>query len=239
MGIRPRILVSLHDVWPGNFALADRELQWLRERGASAPAILAVPCYHGKRPLEEEPAFTEWLRGQEKSGAAIFAHGYRHLRAENLGESTRRSPWGNWRNRAAKDEGEFAGLPPQESGVLLNQAFSHFKKAGLNPVGWAFPAWMGRIPAGFSLPESCRFVDARFSVTDWGLKNVQWAPALTFGQSSGKRFAYGGRLWRQYLLRTGLARIALHPGDLGHENVRLNVEELLAKGNAVAYADAF
>ena len=242
MSSASRILISLHDVWPGNYAQVDSELQWLREKGAFCPALFVVPCYRGQRPIEEEPAFLEWVSGQAAAGSEIFAHGYRHWRSEAAGEAMRRGLGGRWMNRLARDEGEFAGLGAEDSSRLMENSFLHFRKAGIEPSGWAFPAWMGRLPPLFRLPASCRFLDGRFFVSEWrgGARGPgKWAPALTFGRSGQEPFAYGGWIWRQYLLQSGRLRIALHPGDLGHESVRSQVESLLGRGKAVSYASVF
>ena len=244
----PRILVSIHDVWPGNFAQVDRELEWLRHRSVMASALMVVPCYHGKRPIEEEPAFLEWIKGQMGSGIEIFGHGYRHLRSESFGEPVKRAWWGSGINRTMQNEAEFAGLSPKEADVLIHKSLGHFRKAGLLINGWVFPTWWGRIPRNISWPATCRFFDSRFVVTNLPQNQNHWAPALTFGvlpkepkggfASGGQQnppFAYGGKFWQHYLMRAGLIRIALHPGDLDQTKVQEQVEFLLQKGKAVSY----
>jgi hypothetical protein len=235
-----RLLVSLHDVHPGNLEQALRDLDRLRERGVASPALFVVPFYHGRRPIHEEPAFLERLREREARGAEIFMHGYRHLRSEALGEAARRGLFGKWINGRVGNEGEFAGLDAEQAGELLRKGFDLFARCSLAPAGFALPAWLGKIPRAFPWPESCRFLDARFFIWDLRTGKRLWAPALTFGRNrAGEPFAYGGALWPAYWRRSGLARVALHPGDLEHALVRSAVEAALAGGNTAKYGEVF
>ena len=71
------LLVSIHDVTP---ALDERvRTLWAmcRERGVT-PALLVVPNWHGEWPLEQSPAFVQWVRECAADGADVLLHGERH-----------------------------------------------------------------------------------------------------------------------------------------------------------------
>jgi len=230
----------MHDVWPGNFSRVDRELQWLRERGAMNTALFVVPCYHGTRPIEEEPAFLEWIRLQQNMGCEIFAHGFRHVCGERRGETVRRNAYGRWLNRGLNGEGEFAGLAEADQNKLMERAALHFRKALLEPVGWAFPAWFGSAPpTGFG--SALRFIDGRFFVRDGLSLRKLWIPALTFGRvkDSERRFLYGGEFGSMLLNLHATIRISLHPGDLESRAVNHRVDAWLRRGTGVSYSALF
>ena len=231
------VLVSIHDVWPGNQAGVERDLEWLRARGVSSAALMVVPFYHGKRSLDQESAFQSWLKEKQNQGAEIFMHGYRHRTPESLGENAQRTWAGRWLNSVVRNEAEFAGLAAEQSKYLLGNALQIFSLSGIVPVGFTVPTWWGEIPAGFKWPEACRFFDGRFHV--WGrVKGKRlWAPALTFGRNeNGKADIYGGGLWQAYLRQSSLMRIALHPGDLAFSNIQRAVTATLENREVVAYA---
>ncbi len=228
----------MHDIWPGNLDQVDRDLGWLRERGVTSPALFVVPLYHGQRPIDKEPAFLDWLRERKTKGAEIFMHGFRHLRPESLGEPVKRSRFGKWINGRVRNEGEFAGLEEEVARVLFQKGFEIFAKSSLEPTGFAMPTWWGRISRNFSWPPFCRFFDGRFYVGDRITGLYLWAPALTFGSNAVcKPFVYGGAIWVAYLHRTQVVRIAVHPGDLEHEDVRQTAEKILAGRKAASYSE--
>ncbi len=237
---RNGLVVALHDVWPGNFVQIDRDLQWLRAEGAWVSALLVVPYYHGQIRLSAAPAFLEWLRSQREQGVLILAHGYRHVRAELCGESMARSLFGRWINGRVQNEGEFTGLSASDTSDLLRRSLDLFAQAKIEPDGFAFPTWMGRLPPGFGWPASCRFFEGRLQLRELQGNRRRWAPPLTFGRDAKTQrlFSYGGRLWLRFLRRQKLVRLALHPGDLEAPAARDIVQSLVRGGEPITYAQA-
>src|SRR5262245_29118436 len=72
-----KLLVSIHDVTPAREPEV-RVLWELCARREITPALLVVPNWHGRWPLEDHPRFVRWLRGRVADGAEIFLHGLRH-----------------------------------------------------------------------------------------------------------------------------------------------------------------
>src|SRR4051812_25206302 len=75
------ISVSIHDVSPA----FDREIEDALAACAEAcsgvgakPALLVVPNFHGKWPLDRYPAFVDRLRELQAAGHEIILHGFFH-----------------------------------------------------------------------------------------------------------------------------------------------------------------
>src|SRR5690349_15063304 len=84
--------VSIHDVSPAWEREIDVALEMTHAVGVR-PALLVVPDFHGKAPLEKHPAFVERLRALEADGHEVFLHGYYH-RARAFDDPERRHEGG-------------------------------------------------------------------------------------------------------------------------------------------------
>jgi predicted deacetylase len=209
------LLVSIHDVTP---ALADgvaRLWQLCAARGVR-PALLVVPDWHGRWPLEAHLPFVAWLRARAADGAEIVLHGERHDEVglpRSLGDTLR--AWG----RTAR-EGEFLTLDEPAARERIARGRARLQALGLEPVGFVPPAWLAReaghravggtglgfsederaillFPSGRWLPSPVVRWSARTGVRAWGSVAVARA-----------RWTLQGR--------APLPRIAFHPQDLGH-----------------------
>lgn len=209
------LLVSIHDVTP---ALADgvaRLWQMCAARGVR-PALLVVPDWHGRWPLEAHLPFVAWLRARAADGAEIVLHGERHDEVglpRSLGDTLR--AWG----RTAR-EGEFLTLDEPAARERIARGRARLQALGLEPVGFVPPAWLAReaghravggtglgfseddraillFPSGRWLPSPVVRWSARTGVRAWGSVAVARA-----------RWTLQGR--------APLPRIAFHPQDLGH-----------------------
>jgi predicted deacetylase len=175
-----------------------------------------VPDWHGRWPLERHPAFVAWLRARAAEGAEIVLHGERHDEAglpRRLGDALRA-----WGRTAA--EGEFLTLDTDAAHDRISRGRARLAALGLDPVGFVPPAWLARpggheaagrnglafsedaravhlYPSGRRIPSPVVRWSARGAVRAWGSVAVARA-----------RWALQGR--------APLARIALHPQDLGH-----------------------
>jgi predicted deacetylase len=197
------LLVSIHDVTP---ALADgvaRLWEICSARGVR-PALLVVPDWHGRWPLETHPAFVAWLHGERHDEVGL---------PRSLGDTLR--AWG----RTAR-EGEFLTLDEPAARERIARGRARLEALGLDPVGFVPPAWLAReaghravgdtglgfsedaraillFPSGRRLPSPVVRWSARSPVRAWGSVAVARARWTLQG---------GARL----------PRIALHPQDLGH-----------------------
>ncbi len=208
------LLVSIHDVTP---ALADDVVRlWeLCAARRIRPALLVVPDWHGRWPLEAHPGFVDWLRTRTVLGAEIVLHGERH---DELGLA--RTPGGTLRawGRTAR-EGEFLTLDGPAARGRIVRGCARLQALGLDPIGFVPPAWLAReaghraaggaglafseddgaihlYPSGRRLPSPVVRWSARTRIRAWGSIAVARA-----------RWALQGR--------APLPRIALHPQDLG------------------------
>ena len=78
------ILVSIHDVAPPNLPAV--QSLWDRCLAAGVtPALLVVPDWHGNAPIEQDPAFLDWVRQAMAQGADKVAA--ETERAEGAGQA--------------------------------------------------------------------------------------------------------------------------------------------------------
>jgi uncharacterized protein len=126
------LLVSIHDVTPAHEA-AVRELWELCGRFGIVPALLVVPDWHGRWPLESYPAYVAWLQARVRDGAEIILHGERHDEAglpRTFGDSLRAV------GRTAH-EGEFLTLDEAQAGERITRGQRRLGVLGLDPAGLA------------------------------------------------------------------------------------------------------
>lgn len=241
-----RYLLSIHDVWPGNFPLVESHLRRLRSLGAGRVALLVVPEYHGREPIGDAPEFLAWLREKAGSGTEILLHGFRHLAAERLpgasrgGEGAGRGRWGRWVNRALVDgEAEFCGLPEAESASLLRRASGALRAAGFPAIGFVAPTWHGSPPSAALAEQGFVLRESRFFLQHLPTGISRFAPPLAWvSPGRGARLA-GGRAWLEAALRLPLIKVALHPGDLESDAALAAVDRVLAQGKECAYREVF
>lgn len=212
------LLVSIHDVTP---ALADDVLRlWaLCAVRHLRPALLVVPEWHGKWPLEAHPAFVAWLRARVAEGAEIILHGERH---DEAGSPRRiRDELRAWGRTAC--EGEFLTLDGTGAGERIARGCARLRALGLGPIGFVPPAWLAREAghaaagrAGLAFSEDDRAIRLFPSGRRVPSPVVRWStrtPIRAWGSLAVART-------RWTLQRgAGLPRIALHPQDLGHAAV--------------------
>ncbi len=211
------LLVSIHDVTPALDERARTLWAMCRERGVT-PALLVVPNWHGEWPLEQSPAFVQWLRECAADGADILLHGERH------DETGTRRGWRDatraWGKTAR--EGEFLTLDEAAARARIDRGLALFSRLGLRAAGFVPPAWLARdgcvravAAAGLGVSEDDRAIhvhDARGSrvipspVVRWSSRT----PVRAYGSA-----AVAAARWR---VQRGArhVRLAFHPADLDH-----------------------
>jgi uncharacterized protein len=240
-----RFLLSIHDVWPGNYPLVEDYLGRLRALGAGPVALLVVPAYHGTAPMYEDAAFMAWLGEKGAEGTEILLHGYRHWmpeRAEPAGYRSGRSRWGSWVNRRMVDgEAEFCGLPGPERERLLESGTEVFRRAGMPNLGFVSPTWHGSPSSAMLRSRGFHFWETRFFLHCLSRGVSRFAPALTWspGANGKEPSMFGGSLWSSLAMGLPLVRVAIHPGDLRGKAVMKILEKLLVRGKNIRYADDF
>jgi predicted deacetylase len=209
------LLVSIHDVTPALGAAVARLWSICAERDL-LPALLVVPNWHGQCQLHLHPAFVGWLRERASQGAEIVLHGERH---DEVGLPRR--PADHWRawGRTAR-EGEFLTLSEPQAYERIVRARRYLQDLGLEPVGFVPPAWLAReegyravARAGLGFSEDDRWVRLFPAGQRIPAPVVRWS-ARSPARAWGSVAVAGGRWLLQR--RSPVARVALHPQDLGH-----------------------
>ena len=239
-----RFLLSIHDVWPGNFPLVAGYLQRLRSMGATRAALLIVPHYHGHSPMEESREFLAWLQEEIAAGTEVFLHGYRHWMPE-LAEASnlagKRNAWGHWVNRRwVAQEAEFCGLSEADRDHLLELGASAFRKSKLDCIGFVAPTWYGSPSQKSLLQQGFRIQETRFFIRHLQSGRARLAPPLAWDLSrGGEPMLFGGMVWLQTLLRLPLIKVAIHPGDLAGHEVLNTIEQVIQRGTGSNCVEIF
>lgn len=243
-----RFLLSIHDVWPGNFPLVAGYLARLRSLGAKRIALLVVPAFHGSPPMDGNREFISWLREEGEAGTELFLHGYHHWMIEKaegpgaLRSGGKRSAYGRWVNRSlVAQEAEFLGLPGADRERLLDLGLASWARSGLPLAGFVAPTWHGSPPVGRMRAAGIPLWESRFRVRRLADGETRFVPPLAWDPSRENRgpVVFGGGAWLRTLLRLPTMKVALHPGDLeGTETVRV-LEKVFAKGKNIAYGGLF
>jgi len=222
------LLVSIHDVTPA-LETNIRRLWDLCVRAGLTPALLVVPNWHGKWPLDRYPEFAAWIRGRAEQGAELVLHGDRHDE-QGLTRGLK-DVWKAWGRTAG--EGEFLTLDEPSARERISRGLHRLRKVGLEPVGFVAPAWLARdateravAAAGLSFTEDC----ASIRLLPFGRRVpspvVRWSartPARALGSA-----AVAAARW--HLQRDSTwPRLALHPQDLDHRTTARSVERALER----------
>jgi len=207
------LLVSIHDVTPA-LAPEVRALWALCRDAGVVPALLVVPDWHGRAPLQADAGFRAWLRDCAAEGAEIFLHGFRH---DEVGSP--RAPLDHLRafGRTHR-EGEFLTLGYEASAARISDGVAVLRAAGLEPAGFVPPGWLMRADAlraaaraGLALSEDDRAVFVLRTGRRLASPVVRWS-ARSRVRAVGSVAVERGRWLLQR--RAPLLRLALHPRDL-------------------------
>jgi predicted deacetylase len=240
-----RFLLSIHDVWPGNFQVAAGYLARLRSLGARRIGLLVVPAFHGHADMDQSGEFLAWLKAESARGCELFLHGYHHQMIE-LREGPEyhsgRSAFGRWVNRnLVSQEAEFCGLPRAESERLLDLALAAWRRSGLPLTGFVAPTWYGSPDRETLRARGVEFRETRFRVQRMGDGASRFAPPLAWDLSKGKRGAvlFGGKFWLRTALLFPVIKVAIHPGDLDGPETLATLESVFRLGANIGYRELF
>jgi predicted deacetylase len=229
--------VTLHDVSPAFRDEVLTALELAHSYGVN-PALLVVPNFHGKAPLDDHPKFCDELSALALNHE-IYLHGFHHkspsVDASPVTSAARRF---YYRRVVSESEAEFAELDRDHASALIDEGSRALNYAGLIPTGfiapaWSMPPWLPTMlgDKGFAYTEDHTRVYApmrgssRSSVV---LNYASRSPARLLSTVAYCRVAkHGGRLLP--------ARIAIHPKDMRYALLRHELRELFewSKGHVV------
>jgi len=225
------ITVSIHDVSPAFEREIDDALSACAKVDAK-PALLVVPNFHGKWPLDRYPAFVDRLRDLSMAGHEIILHGFFHA-----------SEGGSFfaQKIASAGEAEFADLSRDEGERRIDDGMKMLADLGLPPAGFIAPAWrMARWVLPALATRGFRYAEDHLHVYDPSSGKRRRSLVLNFASRTP------ARLWSSVafvraatpLRRVMRTRIAIHPGDMRSDFLRGEVGRVLRKSRGFVSAAA-
>ena len=229
--------VSIHDVSPLWEREVDVALEMCHAVGVK-PALLVVPNFHGRAPLNAAPEYAAKLRALAEDGHEIILHGLFHeSRARDAHVSGTGRPGGlRWyyaQKVVTGGEAEYSEVTEEEADDRLDEGEAILASAGLTPTGfippaWSMPPWL--LPKlgqrGYTFCEDHLYAyDPRAGTkrTSVVLNYASRTPGRLFSSVAWCRVAKYARVALP-------ARIAIHPADMRFALLRNEVESLLAWG---------
>lgn len=239
-----QLIACLHDVSPRDFERLKEIDRFYAAIGVGASyAMLVVPNFWRRWPLEEHPAFLEWLKERAGAGVEILLHGYFHY--DTTPHSERSAPVRL--RHALFGEGEFASLGEEEAIERLSAGRKLLEELlGIEVSSFVAPAWQYSAGARAALAAlGFQIAENRAGV---------WRPATGRVLTRTPVIAYSSRstarrnasiAWSKasdaVLAHARIVRHALHPADFNDEILRIEItrslKSLLAARKAVLYRD--
>ncbi|HEY2370655.1 MAG TPA: polysaccharide deacetylase family protein [Polyangiaceae bacterium] len=221
--------MSIHDVSPAFEREIDDALAACAKVSAK-PALLVVPNFHGKWPLDRYPAFVDRLRALRDDGHEIILHGFFHV-----------SDGGSFfaQKIASAGEAEFADLAQSEGERRIDEGKKILEDIGLAPDGFIAPAWqMARWVLPALASRGFRYAEDHLHVYDPAGGRRKRSLVLNFASRTP------ARLWSSVAFvraatpfrRVVRTRIAIHPGDMRSSFLRGEVHRVLAAPRAFVSA---
>jgi predicted deacetylase len=167
--VRPRVIVSVHDVAPSALSQVRWLLDRLDEAGAKPRVLKVIPNEGGRRPIGREGELVELLRREAAAGSETVLHGYTHVAAglPRVGIADRL----RWR-LFARSAAEFAALGPALAAERVAAGRDALAELGLSVTGFCAPGWLG----GPGLAEVLRTAGFSYLVTFTWLVDLQRGP---------------------------------------------------------------
>ncbi|QJU60371.1 DUF2334 domain-containing protein [Sphingomonas sp. AP4-R1] len=227
-----RLLLSIHDVGPRFESEVSRLLDLLgRHARRDRIALLVVPDHWGEAPIRAGSPFAATLRRWAEGGTDIFVHGWFHRDTQDHA-----SPVARLKARhMTAGEGEFLGLDRQTAGRRMRDGRALLEDITGRPVaGFVAPAWLYGEGAMEALGD-CGFAVAEDHWKVWSPQNGETlcrGPVLTWASRSRMRIAsslVAAAALPPVLRRMPVARLAVHPGDLGVPALVSSIDRSLAR----------
>jgi len=227
------LVVSIHDVCPATWKRAEQILADLKAAGVSRVSLLVVPDHHHCGVVNENAAFSEWLKAACAQGNEAVLHGYFHLRKNRAADG----PLTRLITRSyTAGEGEFLDLDYSEARQLLLRGRTAVEACGVSVSGFIAPAWLLGAEAGRAVREAgFQYTTRIATVSDLVSGTAHRSRSQVWSVRSGWRrtcsLAWNALLFRA-AARAPLARIGIHPPDWDHPGIRRQVLEIVSKAVA-------
>ena len=231
---RVPVHVSIHDVSPAFEREIDLALEMTAAIGAR-PALLVVPNFHGRAPLDAHPGYCAKLRALQGAGHEVYLHGFFH---KSRDRARRDLAWVYAQKIVSGGEAEFRDLEPPEAEERLDEGRAVLERAGLRVDGFVAPAWAMH---GWLMPLLARrgyaFTEDHLHVYDpaGGVKRA--SVVLNFASRTPGRL-FSSVAWcraAKHARAAFPARVAIHPKDMSFALLRHETRALLdwARGHVV------
>ncbi|HLQ76282.1 MAG TPA: polysaccharide deacetylase family protein [Terriglobia bacterium] len=236
----PYLIVSVHDVSPEHWNRVQRILVQLEAIGVKRRSLLVIPNSRGQSPVDEDSAFSGWLREQQNHGDELILHGYEHVgvgKPESLADRIR--------NRLfTQNEGEFLSLNYAEARRRIELGVWIFKAAALRSRGFIPPAWLiNRDGLAAARDMGFEYTNSYMYFSDLTTGNSFFAPSLVFGPGTLNEDV-GIALQSvvsKLLVRRPLVRVVIHPPCIDNPRRFAQILEMvkaqLAHHEPVTYSD--
>jgi predicted deacetylase len=207
------------------------------------PALLAVPNFHDRAPLDEDPGFCKRLRELQADNHEVFLHGFFHRSAARYDPKVATSRWA-WlfaQRVASGGEAEMSDVSETEGRQRIEAGERTLRAAGLRIDGFVAPAWsMPRWLLPWLGTRGYRFCEDHLRVYDPAAGRSRASVVLNWTTRSPARLL-STVAWCRAARHAGAllpARIAIHPADMGYLLIRREIDRLLtwARGDVVARA---
>lgn len=207
------------------------------------PALLVVPNFHGRAPVDEDLEFSKRLRELQADRHEVFLHGFFHRSATRRDSKSASTRWA-WlfaQRVASGGEAEMSDVSEAEGRRRIEAGERALQAAGLRIDGFVAPAWsMPRWLLPWLGTRGYRFCEDHLRVYDPAARRSRASVVLNWATRSPARLL-STVAWCRAARHAGTlipARIAIHPADMRYLLVRREIDRCLAwaRGDVVARA---
>jgi len=226
--------ISFHDLAPHSREHCELFLSDMRSLGVEKTSHLLVPNWYGRTPLNEHPAFCQWVQSLQDYGHEICLHGYTHSNQSIQGGLSAQL---KARFYTAKED-EFSQLSYSEAEKLLQQGLALFEECGIKHKGFIAPAWLLSSEARRAVTDNHFDFTTRLTrIDDLPRTTSHFAPAVVWSCRSLWRRAVS-RLWVQLCFRlhrnANILRIVVHPKDMDYPGIRSTIMRFTERALKIA-----
>jgi predicted deacetylase len=228
------LCVSLHDVAPATWTACERVLAAVAQVAQLAQvrvpvALLVVPRYRGVDSALDR-GFLRAIEARAGAGDELVLHGYTHV--DEHAPHGWASPIDVLRRRVyTASEGEFSALDRDAALRRIEAGLAWFAARGWPVRGFVAPAWLMSAGTRAALQEaSLSYVSTRTEILALPGGARLPAPSLVYSTRSTWRRAVSqafNPVLAQVSGQRATLRLALHPGDAQHGDVRASWQALL------------